>query len=339
MKRLISLKMLLLERTLIMFKVIKHLGEVIIFLGKGADYAQEWLGFNNEASYPSMDELTWSKVLTKSKAQIERLSAAEKLDIYLGYKDFRITKRELNARGPYTPDIYSWEGFCNGVRAAGALTNEPIKQITEKNPDGIEVVFHPADLKILAGASYFYLTPNGYGQIGSNYSIKPNAGVFDIIIRLILGEKEKVFFFDNSQTDQIWNHTALGYERKITENKRPIAAADNAPANSTHLIVYQTTFYNMGELGSMDIIDGPTKPRIASKNNCCTEINTYNYILFLDASNNIVEGRWKNNFYPDVIWFGNGRGDDQIMQMGLTRILVKNSEEIRLCHLTKLLNS
>jgi hypothetical protein len=103
----------------------------------------------------------------------------------------------------------------------------------------------------------------------------------------------------------------LGYERKITENKRPIAAADNAPANSTHLIVYQTTFYNMGELGSMDIIDGPTKPRIASKNNCCTEINTYNYILFLDASNNIVEGRWKNNFYPDVIWFGNGRGDDQ----------------------------
>ncbi|WP_109098535.1 hypothetical protein [Aquimarina sp. AU58] len=272
--------------------------------------------YSSEESFPSIESLNWDKIKEMTKEEIARLSPAEKMDIYLNNKDFKITKRELTARGPLTPDIQSWEGFCNGVRAAGALTKEPIKNITVKNADNLEIEFTAADLKILAGASYFYLTPNGYGRVGSNNSIKPNPGAFDLILRLILAENKKVFFFDDNSSNEIWNHSALGFERKVLEKKRKVKGSDNPPSNSTHIITFTTTFYHMGEI-STHIMNGATKPRIESKNSCCVEENNYVYTLFLDKKDNIIDGFWLHNFYPDNIWFANGKGDDSNHSSGI----------------------
>lgn len=269
-----------------------------------------WGAFSQEPKYPISNQLDYNRVTTMTTDQIARLSPSEKLDIYLGYKDFRITKHELKNRGPETNNIQSWEGFCNGVRAAGALTPEPIKTIIVKSPDGKDVKFFPADLKILIGATYFYLDNLGYGQVGSNNSIAPNAGVFDIALRLLVGDKEKVFFFDNNQSDQIWNHSVIGYSRTVTEDIRPARQGETFPNSASKAVSYKLTLYHMGET-TLEDMNSPTKPRISNLSPCCVEQEVYTYTLYLDADNKIVEGRWHNNLYPDAVWFANGKGDDQ----------------------------
>ncbi|MEO5666706.1 MAG: hypothetical protein ABIR96_01470, partial [Bdellovibrionota bacterium] len=98
-----------------------------------------------------------AKIKAMKPEELANLSPAEKMDIYSGNYDFRITKHELKARGPQRrspPE--DWEGFCNGMRAAGICQPEPRKPILVKNADGVEVPFDPSDVKGLAGASYFY---------------------------------------------------------------------------------------------------------------------------------------------------------------------------------------
>ncbi|MBO9684351.1 MAG: hypothetical protein J7502_17080 [Flavisolibacter sp.] len=280
------------------------------FSWKSGGLATRWAAYINEPSFPNSTQLDYSNVANMTTAQLARLSPAEKLDIYLGYKDFRITKQELKNRGPETSEIESWEGFCNGVRAAGALTPEPIKNVTVTSPDGKQIIFYPVDLKILIGASYFYLGDFGYGQFGSNHSVAPNAGVFDIALRLLIGDKEKVFFFDNNQSEQIWNHSVIGYERAITENMRAARSGEVFPNNATKLISYKLTLYHMGETSPEDM-NSPTKPRISNLSPCCVEREIYNYTLYLNNNNKIVDGKWKNNLYPDAVWFAAGKGDDQ----------------------------
>jgi len=280
------------------------------FSWKYGGLSTRWGAFSQDSKYPISNQLDYNKVKNMTTDQIARLSPAEKLDIYLGYTDFRITKQELKNRGPETNNIFSWEGFCNGVRAAGALTSEPIKTITVKSPDGKEVKFYPADLKILIGATYFYLNNLGYGQFGSNNSIAPNAGVFDIALRLLVGDKEKVFFFDNNQSEQIWNHSVVGYSRTVIEDVRPARQGEIFPNNAIKALSYKLTLYHMGET-SLEDMNSPTKPRISNLSPCCVEQEIYTYTLYLNANNTIVDGKWLNNLYPDTVWFANGKGDDQ----------------------------
>lgn len=265
--------------------------------------ASRWQANMGEPRHPSPTSLDWAAVQRMDSAQIARSSPSEKLDILVGNRDFRITAHELKYRGPFATGIQAWEGFCNGIRTAGALTSEPERAVRRVSPDGITVVFEPTDIKALLGAAYFYVGENNnYAQIGDNTNLDPNAGAFDIALRMVLGGRDRVFFMDENTGSQVWNHTIVGYERKL------VGTPQRLP-NGMRKLEFETTVHHMGEV-SIEDMSGHTATRIANLSSCCVTSDKYSYELTIDSNNRIVDGRWKNGFRPDFIWFASGPGDD-----------------------------
>lgn len=240
--------------------------------------------------------------------EISLLSPAEKLDLYLGNYDFKITKRELRARGPLRrPTPKGWEGFCNGVRIAGVLTPEPIRPITVTNEDGLEIEFQPADLKALAGAAHFYVKV--YNQIGSptrsgNNQNLPNAGVFDIALRTFLGENKRGFVIDVHPGDEIWNETVMGYQRDISNKVATTESERREHNGATKKVEVSLLYLALGEFHIEDS-NGFTGDQTVSRSNRFSAT----YDLYLDDNDKIVDGEWKSGRYPDFAWFGFGAGD------------------------------
>jgi hypothetical protein len=266
--------------------------------------AKRWQAGN---AYATPETLSWAAVERMDSAEIAHLSPAEKLDILAGNRDFRITRHELQYRGPFG-NVMGWEGFCNGVRAAGALTPEPIHAVLRVSPDGIPVVFETTDIKALLGAAYYYLGDNNnYAYIGDNRTaVDPNAGAFDIALRMLLGRSDRVFFMDAQPGEMIFNHTIVGYDRKLV-GETP------ALADGSRTLAFETTVYHMGEV-TMAAMAGETRSRVAGLDVTLPIVeDTYSYELTVDGSGRIVDGRWVDlqGFHrPDQIWFGSGDGAD-----------------------------
>jgi len=261
------------------------------------------------------DILTPIRAKDLTESGIALLSPSEKLDLYLGNYDFKITKRELRSRGPLRkPTPENWEGFCNGVRIAGVLAPEPIKPIVVENADGMQIEFQPSDLKALAGAAHFYVEV--YNQIGSptrsgeNKNL-PNAGVFDIALRTMLGANERGFVIDVHKGSEIWNETVMGYERSMSEVEL-VTASESAKFNGASQKVTVSLIYRA--LGEFHIkgSNGYTRNRTVRESNVFRA--TYN--LYLDKSDRIVDGDWVSGRFPDFAWFGFGAGDQKHSRRG-----------------------
>lgn len=261
------------------------------------------------------DLLTEGRAKDLSTEAISYLSPSEKLDLYLGNYDFKITKRELRSRGPLRkPEPKGWEGFCNGVRIAGVLAPEPIKAITVENADGMQIEFQPSDLKALAGAAHFYVEV--YNQIGSptrsgeNKNL-PNAGVFDIALRTMLGENERGFVIDVHKGSEIWNETLMGYDREISEETKTTASEKREFNGATKKVTVDLTYRALGEF-RIEGSNGYTRNRTVRESN----VFRAKYDLYLDSRGNIVDGEWVSGRYPDFAWFGFGAGDQKHSRRG-----------------------
>jgi hypothetical protein len=264
--------------------------------------------------YPA-EVLDKSAVEAMTEKQLRNLSPVEKYDIMMGFYDFRTTQHELKMRGPQREvKPKSWEGFCNGVRCAGIMTKEPYFPVTFKNKDGISVVFSPADLKALAGASYFYVEK--YGQIGGPSIEKgraqnqPNAAVFFLSLRFQLAEKKKGFVIDSHLGAEIWNETVVGYSRTFGEIQK-INAAEKTLYPKAHKKVYVSVV--LETLGEVDIHDSnqQTKARVAD-GSMLTTLETA-YTLYLNKSGEAIDGKWHNTGGDrgvDFAWFVSGKGAD-----------------------------
>ena len=254
-------------------------------------------------------------VLTLSERELSNLSPVEKYDILMGYYDFRTTKHELKNRGPerkLKPEY--WEGFCNGVRCAGIMTKEPQFPVSLTNKDGITVQFSPADLKALAGASYFYVEK--YGQIGGPTAEKgraqnqPNPAVFDLVLRYHLAHNKKGFVIDSHLGSEIWNETVVGYNRSLSALEK-ITAEEKAKyphAEKKLLVVLQLE--TLGEVGINDS-NGLTKSKVAD-GSLLTTLDT-SYTLYLNKDGEAIDGQWHNSKGDrgvDFAWFVSGKGAD-----------------------------
>jgi hypothetical protein len=273
----------------------------------------------SENSHPTTTTLlTWDKVQKMTIDEIAKLSPSEKMDIYMGNKDFGITKNELTRRGPERSNVESWEGFCNGIRLAGASFTEPQKEILVKSKSGEEIFikFLPADLKALGGAVYYY--NEWYTSLGENNKRKPNAAYFDILLRFVLGNQQRNFFLDIKAGSQKWNETIVGYKREIVKANTSIP--QNLIAQGIKQIIdVRTTLYLLGEIGFSET-NSQTVPLIENRQ----LVNTWttNYKLYVNEENEIVDGKWEkfdlqpiNTYleYPDYVWFGGGKGTDDLV--------------------------
>ncbi len=251
-----------------------------------------------------------------SAEQLQVLSPTEKMDIYLGFYDFRITRRELEMRGPRrTNPPQAWEGFCNGRCAAGMLQEEPRQAVDVVNPDGIAVHFQPNDIKGLLSASYFYV--QSYQQMGIPNVMdrvvmegRPDAGAFDIAVRTLLGAKQRAFVIDIDPGKEIWNQLAVGYERKLSvlsDLPLPIPSMPEA----THFVDVQLKLYYLRDLHGAQLYNGDTSA-LANKGGAGVASIHYIYRLYLDPTEAVVGGEWRTQRPPDFLWFPEGDGTDSL---------------------------
>lgn len=256
--------------------------------------------------YPSNEDLNWEKIKLLSKEELSKLSPSEKLDIYLGYTDFRITRWELRNRGPKMDTVSAWDGYCNGVRAAGALVSEPTKEITvsSKTDNTIQFVFYPADLKALAAASCYYVTR--YFDAGQNNNANnPNPVIFDMVVRLLISKDISPIFFDRySKTNkkginEIWNTSIVGYTRRV--------AITNNPSNNSKNLNVTMTIYEVEDVDNLKDFNKQTVSLIKMKDKDLVATKTYNYTISIDSNGNMIDGKWNGN-YPDFIWLAAGKG-------------------------------
>ena len=94
-----------------------------------------------------------SEVLRMSKAELAKLSPAEKYDILMGRYDYPTVRSE---RERTSPNMKDWQGICHGWVPAAINHSEPLP--TEaSNSDGVVVPFGSTDVKGLL--SYYYGVP------------------------------------------------------------------------------------------------------------------------------------------------------------------------------------
>lgn len=296
--------------------------------------AQRWV----ESKHPEklLDKKSFSLMTPEER---QKLSPVEKYDVLLGLYDFRTTSRELNFRGPFRQGVklQDWEGFCNGVRCAGILLPEPKFAVERTNPQGEKVVFQPADLKALAGASYFYTQE--YAQIGSpsrqgRGENLPNAAVFDLALRYSLAVNKKAFIIDSHLGKEIWNETVVGYKRVLSPEKKLTPTERTLYPEAVRKVQVQLILETLGEIDIQNS-NKPTKAKVADG----TLLKTLegNYTLYLDSEGRAVDGQWKKNRSVrgvDFAWFVGGKGADKFhadktgnpyLEFDVIRSLIKES--------------
>ena len=255
-----------------------------------------------------------AKLKTLSAADLGELSPTEKLDIYMGNYDFKITRRELMARGPRrTLKPESWEGFCNGVCAVSTILKEPSKPVSVVSADGVALTFEPSDIKGLLSASYYYV--EDYAQMGApNISklVNPDvvdAAAFDVGVRSYLGTHHKPFVFDVDPGIEIWNEVAVGYGRQLGTARPFDAAIDvGVPQGAAQVQPVRLELRYLGNDFLPHQVNGPTGPTARAKG--WIEKKIYTYDLYLDTQGEIVGGKWTSKTNPDFVWFPGGRGMD-----------------------------
>jgi hypothetical protein len=268
---------------------------------------------------PAGERLTQAQVRENARRmsaeEINLLSPAEKMDLYLRDYDFSITKTELKLRGPgRRPPPQGWEGFCNGMRVAGICLPEPRHAITVQNRDGVKITFQPADLKAISGASYFYVEK--YSMIGSTNFARhadtdmPNAAAFDMALRAFIGVKHKAFVIDMDGGTHLWNVGVVGYERQILEIADLSASALRSGANGEGAVKRVRVQMDVKYLPEVSIPESNTITADGVADGTYTKFLHYIYDLFIDERGNIVEGKWVSDG-PDMAWFGAGRGADR----------------------------
>ncbi len=257
---------------------------------------------------------TFQEVSQLSLEQIDSLSPAEKFDLYVGDYQYSMTQTELSKRGPQRqmpPE--EWEGFCNGVRCAGILMEEPQHRIDVVNPDGIKIRFQPADLKALAGASYFYVEK--YSQIGapsqsSRSEAQPNAAVFDMALRFYLSHQQKSFVIDSHLGPEIWNESVVGYSRTLSAHENLSLEEKNQFPKATQKVEAQVELFTLSEM-NVKKSNRQTKFKVAAGQ--VHKVLPVSYSLYLDAHGKAVDGVWNNKAGTagvDFAWFGAGQGTD-----------------------------
>jgi hypothetical protein len=273
--------------------------------------AQRWV----EGKAPEM-VLNKNEYMKLSPKERQNLSPVEKYDVLLGLYDFRTTDHEMNFRGPLRQGqkIQDWEGFCNGVRCAGIMMPEPKFAVERINPRGEKVVFQPADLKALAGASYFYTEE--YAQIGSpsregRAENPPNAAVFDLVLRYGIGTANKSFIVDSHLGKQIWNESVVGYQRTLSKE---MALTENEQAEYPDAVKKIKVDLILETLGEIEIKDSNTYTKDKVAAGSLLKTIDAKYTLYLDSDDRAVDGKWVKGSKVrgiDFAWFVGGKGADK----------------------------
>ncbi len=253
------------------------------------------------------------QALTQKK--INRLSAAEKFDLYLGNYHMPLSQHEKAKRDGFNR---AWVGICNGWSLASIYEPEPGLEVTVTNPYGMKITFYRDDIKALLSLAYTDVSDNNIKMVGKRCNRKSslwfgtdengrlkdkyrscrdsNPGTYHLMVTNIVGRHGKTFIIDRDATKQVWNQPVSSYSytmgpitRLTSESYR---AEYRAPGTVYLVDVNMILTYVTEHRG------GSIQPRPQ-----LTKELKSKYSLELDANYNIIGGEWhEKTRHPDFSW-------------------------------------
>ena len=270
--------------------------------------------------------LTKAEVERMSVEELEKLSPAEKYDIFMGNYSFPMARK---VRSMYSPKDSWWEGICHGWAPAAVLHSEP-QRVNIKNRDGVVVPFGATDVKGLLSFYYAHAKAEGYVRVGGRCKVPGkvpgeaypedrvqtmprnpeakncagvNAGALHVVLTNMIGIQDKGFIADVDRFSDVWNQPVMGYESSVVGMRAPTPVeARNGAAKVAHMKMTMTYGDEVSLLDeteeehfvSMDPITNTPAQSFNSK--------AYEYTLELDAAGNIIGGEWISETRPDFLW-------------------------------------
>lgn len=279
-----------------------------------------------------------SDVKAMSQEQINRLSSAEKFDIYMGNYNFKLTNNVLKYAKAKSSD---WEGICNGWTTAAIEFHEP-KVITKRNKDGIKVTFYSSDLKGLLSHYHSMITRTANkttnkwyvgkkcndhipeeawipGVNGKEFFLKKignkmvktavppeckgiDAGAFHVILANYIGIRNQSFAAEVVRDIELWNQPISKFESTVVKRT----------GNRVHMKAKMYYADDGGLEFWKDHEEGEEyyawKNPTNGTNNYKQEHREYEYYVDLDRKGKITGGEWISYERPDFFWIKKSKG-------------------------------
>ena len=238
--------------------------------------------------------------------------------------------------------IPTWFGICHAWSPAAILEPEPKCPVTLN-----DVTFQPLDIKALMTQIYdgakietVFVGQrfNGddrtsetdkYGRHTDASYRDLNPGFFHIALTNLLSKFNKSFVVDVTAGSQVWNQPVRGYDiveqtpMNLQEASVKYYNNETYPFNpSAQKIAHVRTAFKY----IVESIDNA--PLVATgRVDMYTRSVEYEYLLELDASDNIIGGEWlgeSNDVHPDFLWFpARQPAADEVTRTGLSYANVK----------------
>lgn len=261
---------------------------------------------------------------------INNLSPAEKYDVFMDRLDFPTVRDErvrtkimktVDMDPSFDPEykIPTWEGLCHGWAPAAHNFSEPKGVVKVKTRAG-EMDFYPSDIKALL---LYYQQYNGNrssrsalvsGRCGVEFAELDkqleagtiskedwtaaresdecrdvNPATFHLVISNEIGLKNKGFVVDVTRDFEVWNQPVNGYRTRVTADKKE--RGEGAAPETVRELTVET---NMDYTVETD----PSESRAGA----VEETKFYEYILELNAKDEVIGGRWISEDRPDFMW-------------------------------------
>lgn len=266
---------------------------------------------------------TKEEVLRMSKEELEKLSPAEKYDIYMDRFDYPLTNYQRKSCNPKAED---WEGHCHGWAPAAYHYQDPSPVTLVAKDKRIEVPFGSGDIKALLTFSECSLDKDEEsvscgnrcdlpikredlteGERVSDATLAQNAeteeamdinpGAFHIIVTNEVGINKKSFVMDVDAGRMVWNHPIYSYHAIKTDEKN---VHRRASGNKNIIIEKEVSIVN-----DVYYVVEADAERDKLNNGEYLVNKTYRYTLFLDRGGRIIGGEWNAESkldHPDFVW-------------------------------------
>ncbi|MBC7396225.1 MAG: hypothetical protein H7333_02185, partial [Bdellovibrionales bacterium] len=257
------------------------------------------------------------RLSSMTESQLNLLSPAEKFDIIRGKFDYPILT-ELKKANPGPKDW--WRGLCGGWTAASLAIDEPAP-IVYQTRTGLKVPMGSGDIKGLLAyyyanldrgeAAYVGKSCRGYKKLffGLDSSCSDmNAAAFHVVMTNELGLRKHGFAMDRDPGAETWNQPVVAFTSKVLNiknhglsKKKSDGAVKEVTMSAT--VTYVNELYDTKEeMLENDKHVAPNYERLGKGNQHYGTL-TYEYVLELDAYDNIIGGDWTGgDDHPDMLW-------------------------------------
>lgn len=268
-------------------------------------------------------------------ADVQRLSPAEKYDVWVSDPSMGLTRSErqkvMSAAREFNDQVPAWFGLCDGWSLASSLEPEPVKIVKAKSDSGPVIDFYPEDIKALM-AYYYALAPKYYVTAGGRCDRKTvtkdaqgrivesecrdiNPATFHLALDRYVGDPKQKLIFDISRDEMIWNYPVYSYQIQYSNLRRLVTDSSYLhAASSTQFLVNVSAWVNV--IGGIAPTTRVGPQRSFSQKN-------WTYVLELDGNYNIVGGEWISDQHPDFAWVvqGVGTGNSKVNYQNLAALI------------------